>query len=218
MEIFFKKLTKLSPTLPSTIYKMVEEAGELNREILKFYPYMNLKKEDVMANPDAKQALNHVVEELLDVAQTMATLLFVLEDSGKLKCCPLSKLLDEHLMKLNRKNYKFVQNSSYFIKGSESETRIALPRLLMHTDLVRTALKIGEEAGELVQFAGKKSGMSGELNISDDTTITKGIVSELFDVAQCCVTMLYILEDLYDIDIKTLLENHASKLHEHGYC
>lgn len=222
MEIYFFELTKLHPSLASTIFKMNEEKGELSREILKFYPYMNANKDFVRKNAKVKKIFDHIIEELLDVGQTTATMLFVLEKNLRLNGLSLNQAIQNHLTKLTKKGYSYDSTGDFFIRqeviDGKNIAKIVLPRLTIDTDMMRTCLKIDEEAGELVQFAGKKSGASGEIKIEDTDKINQGIIAELFDIAQCCVTMLYILVDKYDVDITTILKNHSNKLHSHGYC
>lgn len=221
MEIYFYELTKLSPSLSSTIFKMNEEKGELSREILKFYPYLNASKEYINKNLKIKKNFNNIVEELLDVGQTTATMLFVIQKGNKLNGITLDDIILEHLKKLDKKGYVYNHEKQFHIKNDivdgKNIAKIELPKLIIDTNMILTCLKIDEEAGELVQFAGKKSGMSGEIFIDDSDVINKGIVLELIDIMQCCVTMLYLLVDKYDINVNEILKNHMNKLKSHGY-
>lgn len=95
---------------------------------------------------------------------------------------------------------------------------ISLPRLDKLTPtLESTALKLMEEAGELAQAIGKLRGMSGEkVEYSENETIT-AIMSELLDVAQTAVSMMFVMEEVYGVDIDGSLEKHIDKLHKKGY-
>lgn len=90
------RLNGLSPTLESTALKLMEEAGELGRAIGK---YRGLSGERAM--PEA-QALQHVALELLDVAQTAITMMFVLEESHHVD---IEGVMREHLEKLVERGY-----------------------------------------------------------------------------------------------------------------
>ncbi|QGU00723.1 hypothetical protein SYNTR_2129 [Candidatus Syntrophocurvum alkaliphilum] len=95
---------------------------------------------------------------------------------------------------------------------------LSLPRLnQLNPTLESTTLKLMEETGELAQVIGKFRGMSGEkINLSDDDVINE-IAVELLDVAQTAVTMMFVLEEQYNIDIDLLLNEHWEKLERKGY-
>ncbi|MFM9413487.1 MazG-like family protein [Peptococcus simiae] len=95
---------------------------------------------------------------------------------------------------------------------------IALPRLNgLSPNLESTALKLMEETGELAQAIGKYRGLSGERSSYTDKEIQGAIASELLDVAQTAVSMMYVLEEQYDVDIAQALEAHIEKLLRKGY-
>jgi NTP pyrophosphatase (non-canonical NTP hydrolase) len=95
---------------------------------------------------------------------------------------------------------------------------ITLPRLNKLTpSLESTALKLMEEAGELAQAIGKFRNLSGEQFQVDEQVMSK-IASELADTAQTCITMMYVLEEKYGVDIEKVLEEHILKLKRKGYC
>jgi NTP pyrophosphatase (non-canonical NTP hydrolase) len=87
----------LRPTLESTALKLMEEAGELGAAIGKV---RGLSGERVDATED--EAIRQVALELLDVAQTAVTMMFVLERSHGIN---LDELLGEHIAKLVGKGY-----------------------------------------------------------------------------------------------------------------
>lgn len=99
------------------------------------------------------------------------------------------------------------------------ETKIlSLPRLnLLNPTLESTALKLMEEAGELAQCIGKYRGLSGEVVQMDEETVVEEIAKELLDVAQTAVTMMFVMEEKFGIDIEVLLQNHLEKLSNKGY-
>jgi NTP pyrophosphatase (non-canonical NTP hydrolase) len=78
-EIYLPKLNNLTPTLDSTLLKIMEEAGELARAVLQFLPYENMPFDERKLSPVAEELLAEVAAELLDVAQTCVTMLFVME-------------------------------------------------------------------------------------------------------------------------------------------
>lgn len=93
-----------------------------------------------------------------------------------------------------------------------------LPRLNgLNPNLESTALKLMEEAGELAQAIGKYRGLSGERIDLDEKTVVQEIARELLDVAQTAITMMYVMEQDYGIDINTVLKEHWEKLERKGY-
>lgn len=95
---------------------------------------------------------------------------------------------------------------------------IALPKLNnLAPTMESTALKLMEEAGELAQAIGKFRGLSGEINIVEEDEAMQMITRELLDVAQTAVSMMYVLEEYYNVDIGIMLEEHIQKLMDKGY-
>lgn len=95
---------------------------------------------------------------------------------------------------------------------------LSLPRLnQLNPTLESTALKLMEEAGELAQAIGKYRGLSGEEVKMDEDTVVGEIARELLDVAQTAVTMMFVMEEKYGINIESLLYNHRTKLERKGY-
>lgn len=95
---------------------------------------------------------------------------------------------------------------------------IALPRLNnLQPTIESTALKLMEETGELAQAIGKYRGMSGENTIYDENEVMEKICSELLDVAQTAVSLMFVLEEKYDMDIGAALEKHIQKLIDKEY-
>ena len=203
--IALPKLDGLQPTPHSTLLKLVEEAGELSRAVLQLGQH-----------PDDETLLAEVVGELLDVAQTCVTMIFVLEEECNVKT---EKYIANHLIKLNQKGYGFNEKLNYNIYTADNFKYLSLPKLqLPDVTLLTTVCKIQEEIGELTQFLGKKAGASGEKDRLDFVNILDRTVQELLDVAQCCFTMLYILAERYDVDTIELVDKHVNKLKMKGYC
>jgi NTP pyrophosphatase (non-canonical NTP hydrolase) len=67
------RLNRLTPTLESTALKLMEETGELAQAIGK---YRGLSGEKVSLDHDT--VVNEITRELLDVAQTAITMMFVM--------------------------------------------------------------------------------------------------------------------------------------------
>ncbi|KUO58373.1 MAG: nucleotide pyrophosphohydrolase [Gracilibacter sp. BRH_c7a] len=96
---------------------------------------------------------------------------------------------------------------------------VTLPRLnKLNPSLESTALKIMEESGELAQAIGKFRGLNGEaLRVEEDKAMQL-VAQELMDVAQTAITMMFVLEEQYGIDIDKVLKDHITKLRIKGYC
>lgn len=95
---------------------------------------------------------------------------------------------------------------------------ISLPKLNNLTpSLESTALKLMEEAGELAQAIGKFRGLNGENVTLSEKEIMEKISEELLDVAQVAVSMMFVLEEKYHINIEEKLKEHIEKLKRKGY-
>lgn len=93
--ISLPRLTGLRPTLESTTLKLMEEAGELAEAIGKLRA---LSGEPI---PDGRSFYDVIGRELLDVAQTAVTMMFVLEDQG----VDVARVMRAHIEKLVRRGY-----------------------------------------------------------------------------------------------------------------
>ncbi len=95
---------------------------------------------------------------------------------------------------------------------------LSLPKLnRLNPSLESTALKLMEETGELAQAIGKFRGLSGEKIFMDEKETLDEIARELLDVAQTAVTMMFVMEDTYGINIDDSLKSHLLKLETKGY-
>jgi MazG nucleotide pyrophosphohydrolase domain. len=95
---------------------------------------------------------------------------------------------------------------------------LSLPRLnMLNPTLESTALKLMEEAGELAQCIGKYRGLSGEMVNMDEATVVEEIAKELLDVAQTAVTMMFVMEEKFGLDIEIMIQKHLEKLLQKGY-
>lgn len=96
-DLVFPRLSGLAPTLESTALKLMEETGELAQAIGKLRG-MSGERERLAED----EALARIGAELLDVAQTAATMMYVLADRHGVE---LGSLQEAHLTKLRRKGY-----------------------------------------------------------------------------------------------------------------
>lgn len=211
------RLNKLAPTVESTFLKIIEEAGELARVVLAFLPYEEMDREQLLNSTTGAEIMEQVCEELLDVAQTCVSMIFVVEENYGVK---MDQLIQSHLQKLVDKGYNYNRQQQYFITSQPSEhyKYLQLPRLVAEgVTLLTTVCKLLEEIGEAGQFWGKGQGKSGETATMKSDELMIAYSLELLDIAQCCFTMMYILEEKYRIDFALLIARHISKLERKGY-
>jgi NTP pyrophosphatase (non-canonical NTP hydrolase) len=94
---------------------------------------------------------------------------------------------------------------------------LALPKLQgLRPTLESTALKLMEEAGELGAAIGKYRGLSGETPLPAREALRR-VAQELLDVAQTAITMMFVLEETYGIDVADVMRAHLEKLARRGY-
>ncbi|HYE11596.1 MAG TPA: MazG-like family protein [Patescibacteria group bacterium] len=90
---------------------------------------------------------------------------------------------------------------------------ISLPRLNnLKPNIESTALKLMEEAGELAQIIGKFRGLNGEKFEMEEKEVIEKMSEELLDVAQVAVSMMFVLEETYNVDIEEKVQQHIQKL------
>ncbi|MCR6545433.1 MazG-like family protein [Dehalobacterium formicoaceticum] len=95
---------------------------------------------------------------------------------------------------------------------------ISLPKLNnLAPTMESTALKLMEETGELAQAIGKFRGLNGEEITVDEGDVIKMIADELLDVAQTAVSMMFVIEEKYQVDIDGVVQEHIEKLIRKGY-
>ena len=95
---------------------------------------------------------------------------------------------------------------------------ISLPKLNnLSPTMESTALKLMEEAGELAQAIGKFRCLNGEEPRYTREEALDLTTKELLDVAQTAVSMMFVLEDEYGIDIEQEVSKHIEKLVRKGY-
>ena len=170
--IYLPKLNHLEPTFESTLWKAMEEAGELARAVLAFLPYEKLSPSQMLTHAQANRLLGDVAEELLDLAQCCVTMIFVMEDSYDVQA---DALVSAHLDKLQKKGYRYDRSASYRVATQGDFKYLQLPRLVLdEVTLLTTVCKIQEELGELTQFLGKHAGASGETKRLLDSEVLAG--------------------------------------------
>jgi NTP pyrophosphatase (non-canonical NTP hydrolase) len=74
-----------------------------------------------------------------------------------------------------------------------------------------------EEAGELAQIIGKFRGLNGENCKMGENEAIDRMAEELLDVAQVAISMMFVLEESYSIDIQEKVDSHIEKLTRKGY-
>ncbi|MBX6351205.1 MAG: MazG-like family protein, partial [Clostridia bacterium] len=109
--ISLPRLNGLRPTLESTALKLMEEAGELAEAIGK------LRSLSGEAVPDGRSAYDVIGRELLDVAQTAVTMMFVLEDQG----VDVARVLRAHIEKLVARGYLSAPVASHLLGDHRGE-------------------------------------------------------------------------------------------------
>jgi NTP pyrophosphatase (non-canonical NTP hydrolase) len=96
---------------------------------------------------------------------------------------------------------------------------IALPHLSKIRPTVEsTALKLMEESGELAAALARFKGYSGiQIATRDRRELAKDCARELLDVAQTAITLMFVLEEQYGIDVEMVVAEHVQKLIDKGY-
>jgi len=69
----------------------------------------------------------------------------------------------------------------------------------------------------LAQAIGKLRGLSGEKVEVSENQAVELITRELLDVAQTAVSMMFVMEERYGVDIERALKQHYEKLCRKGY-
>lgn len=92
---------------------------------------------------------------------------------------------------------------------------LSLPELKgLNPTVLSTLMKLVEEMGELFRVYGKMQGLSGEKPLPQKE-VKQEFALELLDVAQTCITMMFVLEK--EIDVQETLQLHLEKLLRKGY-
>lgn len=69
----------------------------------------------------------------------------------------------------------------------------------------------------MAQAIGKLRGLSGESEKYGEKEVMMIITRELLDVAQTAVSMMFVLEEQYGVDLEQARDEHIRKLMEKGY-
>ena len=102
--IALPRLNKLQPTIESTAFKLMEETGELAQAIGK---YRGMSGEQKIFKE--REVMEKISAELLDVAQTAVSLMFVLEEEHDMD---IGEALEKHIQKLIDKGYLSYQQKN----------------------------------------------------------------------------------------------------------
>ncbi len=95
---------------------------------------------------------------------------------------------------------------------------VALPRLNgLQPTLESTALKLMEEAGELGAAISRFRGLNSMKATGTSDEMANDLAGELLDVAQTAITMMFVLQEQYHLDIDSVLHEHIEKLIRKGY-
>lgn len=105
-------LDALTPTLESTALKLMEETGELAQVIGK---YRGMSGEPNQL--EHQKVVELIVEELVDVAQTAVTMMFVMEDEFQAN---IDAAIERHVEKMARRGYMKAdpEEVKRFLQGS----------------------------------------------------------------------------------------------------
>lgn len=105
------------------------------------------------------------------------------------------------------------------LSESKSLSLPKLDRILKNVTVESTALKLMEEAGELGAAISRLRGAAGIQTPPGATPqdLLREVALELLDVAQTAVTMMFVLEDEYGLDTRSVLAEHIEKLTRKGY-
>ena len=212
---YFMKLPELNCLTPdeySTFKKIVEEVSECNQaieELVLFEKQSTVKNWLSMSDEELndirnkyRQLLFCVLGEVMDIAQTCVSQLFVFEKK-----------------EINVEKYFgiFSGNESKDIFYTKNNCRyIRLEKTLnndnLHTILNKVILSMGTIA-QLEKFIGS----NGEKKILNENEFLEKYILELFNIIQNCFNILYSMEEKYSIDLELLFEQHVDKLIEKGY-
>lgn len=114
--IALPRLNNLTPTLESTALKLMEEAGELAQAIGKFRGLSGEYK-----TLDEQRVVGLILRELLDVAQTAVSLLFVIEEKYG---ADIGAALERHVQKLIDKGYLCLEWEEESNEGAKKKIKI----------------------------------------------------------------------------------------------
>lgn len=212
------ELNCLKPNEQTTFRKLVEEIVECNTAIveLKVYEekhnsnYLLLSDEELYkTREEYKIYLNNVLGEVMDIAQTCASQLFVFENNSINVHNLFADYMKEKSMENYEKNIMFQLKNNcryiYFTPTNKTAT------------LQNTMSMIFVSMGIIAQL-GKFIGANGEIPTIDEDTSVKRYTYELFNTIQYCFNLLYSMEYKYHMNLTKLFNDHIDKLVRKGYC
>ncbi|HYG57672.1 MAG TPA: MazG-like family protein [Symbiobacteriaceae bacterium] len=96
---------------------------------------------------------------------------------------------------------------------------IALPQLnKIQPTIETTAIKLMEETGELAAAIARFKGHGGvQMGTRSQPELAQDCARELLDVAQTAITMMFVLEEQYGVDVEAIVSEHVQKLINKGY-
>ncbi|KPU45528.1 hypothetical protein OXPF_07610 [Oxobacter pfennigii] len=212
------ELNFLKPNEQTTFRKLVEEIAECNGAIeeLRIYEEKNdrncllLSDDEVdRIRSEYKIKLNSVLGEIMDIAQTCASQLFVFESYG----IDVQKLFEKYaedlnLIELENQIIFQVKDGCRYIHFSPNDITAGLEKTMNCIIL---------SMGRIAQL-GKFTGDNGEVPVIDRETSNIKYVYELFQIIQNCFNLLDSIQNKYHINIEKLFDEHVDKLVKKGYC
>ncbi|MDI3328148.1 MAG: MazG-like family protein [Alicyclobacillaceae bacterium] len=197
------RLNRLRPTVDGTFKKLVEEQGELAGAVLRW-------RED-----PSDRRRDDVLAELLDVAQTCISLMFVFED---VYGYALDHLVGHYLENIRANGYRIEGGGPVFRRTEDGWRYLSLPALdIPNASPEGTVLNIAKLTGRFAQWTGKFRGESGESDVRPLDEVIRGAGLCLLQIAQCCFTMLYWLRDREGAAVDEAVARHLRKLRDKGY-
>lgn len=188
-ELFIELKEKLPEVSPYVVTNAHKRLVLMNADLWAFDHFANLR-----CTNEAQWDIRNVSFKMLDLIKEVAP----------------------QLTTFMARRKKSLKDGDEIMKTSFKE--ISLPKLNNLTpSLESTALKLMEEAGELAQAIGKFRGLNGENVTLSEKEIMEKISEELLDVAQVAVSMMFVLEEKYNINIEEKLKEHIEKLKRKGY-
>lgn len=196
----------------TTFKKIAEEIAECNEavEILNEYEDTHnsncllLSDEEIYKiREEYKVLLNNVMGEIMDIAQTSASQLFIFEKYN----INIQELFKEYISKESSNT----SNTQMIFQTKDNCRYVYFSPTNIDTSLRSTMNEIILSLGKIAQL-GKFTGENGETAKIDKTTSNQRYVYQLFDIIQNCFNLLYSMESKYHINLRKLFEDHINKL------
>lgn len=227
------QLNCLSPNIDTTFKKLVEEVAECNQALVNLEKFEKENNINILLSEHRKikevskkykKILNEVLTEIMDIAQTCASQLFVFNDMG----IDIEKIFNKYFLKKQPYNNLFVISDLF--KESKSKINkeevifkiennckyLHLPMLNPDLEPRETMNNIISSMGYIAQL-GKYIGINGEEQIIDKKNADIIYILELFKIIQYCFDLLYNMQNKYGVNLKKLFDYHVQKLIKKGY-